>query len=431
MEGVKAGGANANNGGYPQAININLLNKKLELNKNVGIFVTMNPAGKNYGGRSKLPDNLKQLFRPVAMSKPDIELIAEVLLYAEGFKNASEIAKKVVSLFKFSKQLCSKQQHYDWGLRALKTILVVSGELIQNLREKGETVSKEKEAELLIQAVRVNTLSKLTFADSKKFQNLLEAIFVGIKVSDVEYKELEEKIKETLEEQGLQFDKRQVDKIKQFYEATRQRMGVVLIGPSGCGKTTIWQVLKTSLKKLGENVVTHIMNPKSISREMLLGYMNNDTREFNDGILTSVSRVVSKADKDTKSWVICDGDIDPSWIESLNSVLDDNHLLTLPNGERISFEDNINFIFETHDLQYASPATISRMGMIYLNNEDINLSSVTRSWLETLKSQQKRFLHKNFLENTVVDQLVKLLIKFQGHMPVESTMIGMMKILLS
>ena len=191
-------------------------------------------------------------------------------------------------------------------------------------------------------------------------------------------------------------------------------MGVVLIGPSGCGKTTIWQVLKTSLKKLGENVVTHIMNPKSISREMLLGYMNNDTREFNDGILTSVSRVVSKADKETKSWVICDGDIDPSWIESLNSVLDDNHLLTLPNGERISFEDNVNFIFETHDLQYASPATISRMGMIYLNNEDINLSSVTKSWLETLKSQQKRYLNKNFLENGVVDQLVKLLIDFQG-----------------
>ena len=189
MEGVKVGGANANSGAYSQPIHINLLNKKLELNKNVGIFVTMNPAGKNYGGRSKLPDNLKQLFRPVAMSKPDIELIAEVLLYAEGFKNASVIAKKVVSLFKFSKQLCSKQQHYDWGLRALKTILVVSGELIQNLREKGETVSMDKEAELLIQAVRVNTLSKLTFADSKKFQNLLEAIFVGIKVSDVEYTE--------------------------------------------------------------------------------------------------------------------------------------------------------------------------------------------------------------------------------------------------
>ena len=73
------------------------------VNKNAGIFVTLNPAGKGYGGRSKLPDNLKQLFRPVAMSVPDNELIAEVLLFAEGFKSAKILAKKIVSVFVLSK----------------------------------------------------------------------------------------------------------------------------------------------------------------------------------------------------------------------------------------------------------------------------------------------------------------------------------------
>ena len=62
----------------------------------------MNPAGKGYGGRQKLPDNLKQLFRPVAMSRPDNEQIAEVILFSEGFKKAKDLGKKLVALFTLS-----------------------------------------------------------------------------------------------------------------------------------------------------------------------------------------------------------------------------------------------------------------------------------------------------------------------------------------
>ena len=83
------------------------MGRRIEVNKNAGIFVTMNPAGKGYGGRSKLPDNLKQLFRPVAMSVPDNELIAETLLFSEGFKQAKKLSNKIVSLFKLCRQLLS------------------------------------------------------------------------------------------------------------------------------------------------------------------------------------------------------------------------------------------------------------------------------------------------------------------------------------
>ena len=82
--------------------------------------------------------------------------------------------------------------------------------------------------------------------------------------------------------------------------------------------------------------------------------------------MTSTARDVVKSN--CCNWIILDGDIDPEWIESLNSVLDDNHILTLPTGERISFASTTCFIFETDSLIYASPATVSRMGMIYLNN---------------------------------------------------------------
>ena len=89
--------------------------------------MTLNPAGKGYGGRSKLPDNLKQLFRSVAMTVPDNDVIAEVLLLAEGFLDAPTLARKLVALFRLSEQLLSRQRHYDWGLRALKTVLGIAG----------------------------------------------------------------------------------------------------------------------------------------------------------------------------------------------------------------------------------------------------------------------------------------------------------------
>ena len=164
-----------------------LMGRNILVNKNAGIFVTMNPAGKGYGGRSKLPDNLKQLFRPVAMAAPDIDLIAEVTLFAEGFKEAKRLSTKIVSMFKLSRQLLTKQQHYDWGLRALKTILGTGGQLMQQELKKGRKMRYEDEALVLIKAIRVNTMSKLTYSDAIKYETLQADMFPGITSADIEY----------------------------------------------------------------------------------------------------------------------------------------------------------------------------------------------------------------------------------------------------
>lgn len=92
-----------------------------------GLFVTLNPAGKGYAGRSKLPDNLKALFRSVAMAAPDDAVIAEVLLLSEGFSAARSGAQALVALLGLSRQRLAPLKHYDWGLRSLKTILNVAG----------------------------------------------------------------------------------------------------------------------------------------------------------------------------------------------------------------------------------------------------------------------------------------------------------------
>lgn len=372
---------------------IMLLNRQVEVDSNAGIFVTLNPAGKGYGGRSKLPNNLKALFRPVAMGIPDNNLIAEVILYSEGFTQAKDIASKVVSLYKLSNQLLSPQQHYDWGLRALKAVLNTAGKLLQGEKQrfssKENTISQHlsvsQETEILIKAVRINTLSKLTYVDSVRFLDLINDVFPGSISSDISGGELEIAIRQVMVEKPFffQIDEMQIRKMLQLKESLDQRMGCVVVGPSGSGKSAVWQTLQASLIKCGQLVKTYVMNPKSMPRERLLGYMDLDTREWTDGVLTAAARQVVKEADSIRSWIVCDGDVDPEWIESLNSVLDDNHLLTLPNGERINFAANVNFLFETHDLKFASPATISRMGMIYLSDQDTGTSRLVHKWLQS------------------------------------------------
>lgn len=357
------------------------LSIQVDIDQNSGIFVTLNPAGKGYGGRSKLPDNLKQLFRPVAMTKPDNDLIAEVILYSEGFKDARNLGRKLVSLFNLSRELLSSQQHYDWGLRALKTVLKSCGSLLHSMKKQNMQIDAVKEMEVIVKSARFNTMSKLTFSDSKRFDALIKDIFPNVKITDFEYEELKKALIEVFKEHKLIPSEIQTKKALEVYEQLRQRMGVVVVGPSGSGKSVLWKMLKEALIKTGKAIKSYVMNPKSISRHQLLGHIDVDTREWTDGVLTAASRQVIKEPTEVQSWIICDGDIDPEWVESLNSVLDDNRLLTMPSGERIQFGPNVNFLFETNDLSCASPATVSRMGMIFLSDEDTDVKAIVSSWL--------------------------------------------------
>uniref|UniRef100_H2M4S9 Cytoplasmic dynein 2 heavy chain 1 n=1 Tax=Oryzias latipes TaxID=8090 RepID=H2M4S9_ORYLA len=396
-----------------------LLGKEVSLDPNSGVFITMNPAGKGYGGRQKLPDNLKQLFRPVAMSKPDNELIAEVILYSEGFKNGEMLGGKLVAVFNLARELLTPQQHYDWGLRALKTVLKACGSLLQQQRRRPD---KEKESNsLVVQALRLNTMSKLTFADSSRFDALVKDVFTGVDFTDVEDQILIHALEQVYQEAQLELIPGQLKKALELNEQLRQRMGVVIVGPSGAGKSTLWRMLRAALSMTGKVVKQYTMNPKAMPRQQLLGHIDMDTREWADGVLTHSARCVVREPQEVNSWIVCDGDIDPEWIESLNSVLDDNRLLTMPSGERIQFGPNVNFLFETHDLSCASPATISRMGMIFLSDEDIDVGALMKSWLrgqsDECRSQLENWLGDYF--QRALDWVFK-----QNDFVVETSLVG-------
>lgn len=170
----------------------------------------------------------------------------------------------------------------------------------------------------------------------------------------------------------------QLEKIYQLYEIIQTRFGVVLIGPSGSGKTTAWKILRRALEMAhldddlsGKALVNiTVINPKALERSKLFGFIDEDTREWHDGLFSKQSRQIARDYMEGSiHWIIFDGDIDPDWVEALNSVLDDNRVLTLPSGERIDFDLNkCRILFETTSLKFASPATISRLGVVCIDS---------------------------------------------------------------
>jgi dynein heavy chain len=120
-----------------------------------GYFITMNPG---YAGRTDLPENLKALFRSCAMVVPDIVLICENMLMAEGFEIAKDLSKKFMTLYDLAKSLLSPQKHYDWGLRAVKSVLRQAGGLKRLAPDESEYV-------ILMRALRDFNLPKIVVQD--------------------------------------------------------------------------------------------------------------------------------------------------------------------------------------------------------------------------------------------------------------------------
>lgn len=111
----------------------------------------------------------------------------------------------------------------------------------------------------------------------------------------------------------------------------------MLVGPTGGGKTTNYQLLAKAITALGEangfyKVFLHILNPKSITMGQLYGQFNDQTHEWTDGVLAYMVRESVKDQSSDKHWIMFDGPVDAIWIESMNTVLDDNKKLCLNSG---------------------------------------------------------------------------------------------------
>jgi dynein heavy chain 1 len=168
-------------------------------------------------------------------------------------------------------------------------------------------------------------------------------------------------------------------------------------------------VLLAALERTdGTRGAAYVLDPKAITKEQLFGTLDATTREWNDGLFTHLLRRIIdnvRGDEHLKRhWIVFDGDVDPEWVENLNALLDDNKILTLPNGERLALPNNVRIMFEVEHLRFATPATVSRCvvvsracivltssslrcGMVWFSAETLDANALFESYLLRLRAE--------------------------------------------
>lgn len=458
---------------------------EVKLEPSCAIFITMNPG---YAGRSELPDNLKRLFRSIAMMIPNYSMIAEISLYSYGFLEAREYSVKIVQSLRLSSEQLSTQSHYDFGMRSVKAILVAAG----NLKRK---FPNDKESSLIMRAICDCTVPKFTTEDTHLFNNIMADLFPTEKMLDFNYGDLNKGIRLSANEHSLKLDEDFLSKIIQLYETIRVRHGLMLVGETFSGKTSVMKLLQEgwqysekitalshqiylnsikdmldhqkkgqpikiesfisflrrtkheeekikephheltaelstyleelddehkklldewveySVKKLTQSQINGVenkksikinidrINPKAISSKLMYGETDENSGDWKQGIAAKIFKECSDDFSGALRWVVFDGPVDANWIESMNTVLDDNKKLCLANSEVIKLTDKMSIVFEVEDLAEASLATVSRCGMIYMERKILSRQALYEKWYADLPEIYHTQKHKELFDS--------------------------------
>lgn len=257
---------------------------EIKLNPRVGVFITMNPG---YAGRTELPESVKALFRPVVVIVPDLQQICEIMLFSQGFLTAKILAKKMTTLYRLAREQLSKQHHYDFGLRALKSVLVMAGDLRREAPDLTEDL-------VLMRALRDMNLPKFIFEDAPLFLALIQDLFPTLDCPRVRYPKFNDAVELCLEKKQYTINETQIDKVVQLYETMKTRHTTMVVGPTGGGKSVVIEALCDAQSYLGLVTKLYTLNPKDRSVIELYGILDPGTRDWTDGLLSNIFREINR-----------------------------------------------------------------------------------------------------------------------------------------
>lgn len=210
-----------------------------------------------------------------------------------------------------------------------------------------------------MRALRDFNVPKIVTADMEIFMGLIGDLFPALDVPRKTNPEFEATILKSAEELSLQpgDGNRFILKVVQLEELFAVRHSVFIVGNAGTGKSQVWKTLFKTYQNQKRKPHFNDLNPKVVTNDELFGVINPSTREWKDGLFSTIMRDQANLATSGPKWIVLDGDIDPMWIESLNTVMDDNKVLTLASNERIALTKEMRLLFEISNLRTATPAT--------------------------------------------------------------------------
>ncbi len=402
-----------------------------------GIFMLVSPKSSSTMrlADQRVPSTIKMMFRPVAITTADIESSSACWLYCAGFKDGHNLGKKMALLLKSAGEMLQMQgMKWDCGLRTVWSITKLASAY------KSEKPDPSLESLIVLNAIHNVFASKLSEEAFLIYEKLEKVIFRGTELRALLANKVitREIVEAAAKERHLHYDIDMTPKIIELYEGFLRRTAIILLGDTASGKTKLMHLMakcydlinqgaKEANKEakqgaaISETKIYHYY-PKSISIKDIYGGFeaNNDWKTgVITGQLESIVRTTSTMEKQLNI-IICDGPLDPTWVEPLHSGLDDDRKLCLSNGDILLLNDYTKIVFETDELCNASPTTVSRAAVVYLNKDvAIKPLNIIEGWLpafaakspvhariiDHVKSQIEALLYQALAERTRIPKL--------------------------